>query len=508
MAQRNKQAHKRTWFSLPQRISFGYVLAAVIPLLLVIAFIWTQTRPTLITQANGSMTNDAQTRVQLIDTYFRERKLDALALTQVPSVQTFLAVTPADDPFYRNDLLHATYALQAGLARNADYEYWSLFRANGDLIQSYPAGVPKHGNSYFTPDQLQMVKAGKTFVSPVFYSSDKKEATVDIYAPIDAQTLTKTRGKFLGFMRATLRLNYVWNEIVKKDANVHGPGSYAFIVDDNGIRVADTDARRLFTSIKPLQDGVQQTILDQQRYGDKSQINGPYDTDLSKHLNNTQQTDDFIARPDGGQEDFQVVRHATSEVPWQYLVLSPVNSVTDIANQQTLDILGLAFLAALLVAIAGYFAGKGITGPVMRAVDRLRGNSQSLNTLAQSQQDAAGEQIWVVDSSQVGLQSVQYYTDAAKAASEKLANTSQGLKQQWGHVSQRQAEQALDEIISSSKYLTNALEYQYSSNQKLATALKVATQVTEQLHVGATSATEAAEQLEQVVQELRSVVGR
>lgn len=507
MAQKERQANKRTWFSLPFRVSIGYVLAAVIPLLLVIAFILTQTRPTLITQANKSMTSDAQTRVQLIDTYFRERKLDTQALAQVPSVQSFLTLTP-DDPLYTSGLLHATFALQAGLVRNPDYEFWSLFNTKGELIQSYPAGTPKRGNNYFTPEQLASVKAGNNFISPVFYSSDKKEATVDIYAPIEAPTLTKTRGQFRGFMRATLRLNYIWNEIVQKDVNVHGPGSYAFITDENGVRIADTNANRLFTSLKPLPDDVQQNIIDEQRYGNKSQITGPYDGDISKHLNNKQATDDFVARPGGGQEDFQVIRHATTSVPWQYFVLSPVNSVTDIANQQMLDIFVLAALAALLVSIVGYFAGRRITRPVMRAVERLRGNSQSLNTLAQSQQDAAGEQIWVVDSSQVGLQSVQYYTDAAKAASEKLANTSHGLKQQWSYVSQRQAEQALDEIISSSKYLTNALEYQYSSNQKLATALKVATQVTEQLHIGATSATEAAEQLEQVVQELRSVVGR
>jgi len=44
--------------------------------------------------------------------------------------------------------------------------------------------------------------------------------------------------------------------------------------------------------------------------------------------------------------------------------------------------------------------------------------------------------------------------------------------------------------------------------QKLATAIKVTTQVNEQLADGAISASDAASQLEQVVNELRQVVGR
>jgi methyl-accepting chemotaxis protein len=49
---------------------------------------------------------------------------------------------------------------------------------------------------------------------------------------------------------------------------------------------------------------------------------------------------------------------------------------------------------------------------------------------------------------------------------------------------------------------------QDSSNQKLSTAIKVTEQVTEQLAAGATAATATAEQLEQVVNQLRQVVGK
>ncbi|GLV59979.1 hypothetical protein KDH_68020 [Dictyobacter sp. S3.2.2.5] len=511
MVQTHKQTKRRGGFPLPLRISIGYVFAAIIPLLLVVLFIITQTRPTLLNQANDAMTSDSQTRVQLIDTYFNERKLDAVALAQVPSVQAFMALSPETTPpaIYKDGLLHSTFALQAGQSRSKDYSHWALFNTKGDLIQSYPNGTPKRGNAYATPQQLKDIQAGKEFISPVFYDPGTKVATVDIYAPIFPTAIPDANPhQVLGFMRATLKMDYIWNEIVKKDLNVHGQGSYAFITDESGVRIADTNPNRLFTSIKPLTTDTQQQILNQQRYGDQSQINGPYDPALGSHIGNNHASEIFTARPQGQQEDFEVARRTAITVPWQYFVLSPVNSVTNIANQQVTTIYWLAGLAALIVAIGGAFAGFGISRPIERAVESLRGNSQALSILAQSQQDAAGEQVWVVDSSQVGLQSVQYYTEAAKVASDKLNNTTQLIRQHRNQMNPAQVEQALDEITRSANYLVSALDYQHASNQKLATALKVATQVTEQLQSGASSATDAAEQLEQVVQELRSVVGR
>jgi methyl-accepting chemotaxis protein len=116
--------------------------------------------------------------------------------------------------------------------------------------------------------------------------------------------------------------------------------------------------------------------------------------------------------------------------------------------------------------------------------------------------------MWVVDSSQVGLQSIQYYTDAIRIAAHELTELGITLSQRWGYADINQVHQALERIVSSARYIENASQYQHASNEKLSTALKVATQVTEQLVAGATSATDAAAQLEDVVTQLRSVVGK
>lgn len=138
----------------------------------------------------------------------------------------------------------------------------------------------------------------------------------------------------------------------------------------------------------------------------------------------------------------------------------------------------------------------------------LRKNSTSLGTLATKQRDAASEQMWVVDSSQLGLQAVQYYTDATKVAARQLNDIGLELAQHWETLDTPAILYRLERIIAAAQYIDNATQYQATSNEKLATALKVATQVTEQLVAGATSATDAAKQLKGVVDRLRQVVGK
>ncbi len=516
----NTYSNKRSLFPLPARISLGLVLAAIVPLAVIFFFTIFVTRPALIEQANKAMASDAQTRVQVINNYLKERIGDAQTLAQVPSIQSFLLLPPPPEtpiPTYRDAATHAKYGLGAGVFKNKDYQLWALFDKTGNLRLSYPLDPQKHGQSYVSQDLLGQVNAGKSVISPVYYGPDtkdrlQKKATVDIYSPItngqpEAQNVQPT---IIGFIRSTLTLDYIWNEIVQKDLENNGAGSYAFIVDENGVRIADTQAKRRFTSVAKLPQDVQQQIDQEKRFNGSGTLSVLEDNNVVSSLRQQSSVSTFQAQPAGERDSFQIVRQSTDKevVPWNYFVLSPVNTVTSLANQQTLLLIISAFAFSLIVAIGGVLAGRGLTKPILRAVESLRSSSSALTDLATNQQEAATEQRWVVDSSQVGMKAVQYYTDASKMALQQLSEGSVELARHWRQIDPRQVDKALERDLSTIKYLANATEYQSTSNQKLSTALKVATQVTDQLHQGATSATEAAAQLELVVKELRSVVGR
>ncbi len=505
MLEYNVTARRRALFSLPVRITIGLVAAAIIPLAIIFSYVYLVTRPALIDQANQALSNDAKTKVQLIDTYFHERTLDIQTITQVPVVQEFL-VLPPDNPQYQTLLVQVNYSLSAGIFRDKNYSNWSLFNAQGKLLDTAPLNsMPsKHGSSYFTADQIHMVLTGKTFISPVYYNPQTQKASVDFYSPVVSPI--PQQKAVVGFVRTTLDLNYIYQNIIANDNGV-GQG-YAFIVDNNGVRIADSDPARRFTSVMPLSTSAQQQINTQQRYGTGEPVPVIKDAGVTNALNKNAATSTFNEQPAGQNQAYQIAQQKVSSLPWNYFVLSPASTITQVASNQLfyMAIVGLCLI--LLATIVGILVGRRLARPITQAVLYLRENSRSLSTLATNQQEAATEQVWVVDSSQIGLQSVQYYTNATKIATNELRQLATDVSQNWRQANAQQVEELLKRFMKIIRYIEEATNFQDASNQKLSTALKVATQVTDQLQKGATSATEAATQLEQVVQDLQAVVGR
>ena len=188
-------------------------------------------------------------------------------------------------------------------------------------------------------------------------------------------------------------------------------------------------------------------------------------------------------------------------------MLSPLSTVTQVADQQLLITALIACAALVLAALIGLFFGQRITRPILRSVESLRGNSEALNELAAKQRGAASEQMWVVDSSEMGLQSVEYYTNATNIAAQRMNEIGKELVQGWHQFDGETIKRPLGELISAARYIAEAARYQQGSNKKLGTAIKVTMQVSEQLAVGATSAHAAANQLQEVVEQLQDVVG-
>jgi hypothetical protein len=513
------------------RLSLILMLAAVLPLLVTVIFSETQSRPTLINQANNAMQTDALTRMQSINTYLTERLLDAGTLSQVNAVQVFLKdPTPVQNPTtatdikaaltYQQDLPHAAQALFAGTVRDKRYGTWALYYANGAPALGFRAP-----QILIRPQQLtaipaqyaqglpQLDKAGLPVPSAVYYNPATQKAFINIDVPIyDGQT---PASPYLGFMRAQLNLDYIWN-IVQQDKGVNNSGS-AFILDQNGVRIADTNGKDLWTSVAPLDPNVQQQVTSQKWYGTNAPVSVQADTKLAGIVAGTDKEDTFTLTPAGQNgQNYQAARataamlgsNTTPVVPWNYVVISPSSVVTQVADDQLRNTIIVAIVVALLAVGIGFWVSGLITRPIMRSVDQLRENSEALNVLSKKQQSASSEQLWVVDSIQVGLQSVQYYTDAARIAAHKMGEVGTELDHNWRRQNIETIKQGLQQMVGAAGYIEKATNYQGDSSQKLSTAIKVTTQVNEQLADGAISATEAASQLEQVVNDLRGVIGQ
>lgn len=493
----------RRRLSLALRVSALLVLAVVLPLLITVVVSELILRPTLLAQAEKEMGNDAQSHAQTIDALLIARMQDVSFLGQYFAVQHYLA----GDTTYKQQALSE---LALGYRLDPNYSTWTLFDAHGNIRLSYPALPGLRGKYLVAPEIMQQLHGiNKTRISDVYFDDTTHMAFVDIYTSITAPD-----GTLLGFGRSTLKLNEIWT-LVDNETNA-APGSYAMIFDNHGVRVAYTNndtthatlPEAIFKAIAPLTTQMQQRIKDENLYGNSgAAVKVLPDPTLASMQQDAQAAPTFQFTPALQSEPFQAYRVSCKVVPWTYLVLRPVNTIIGAANQQDIYLVLIAAVITLLAALVGLFVGRGITYPILKSVSSLLKSSHSLNELASSEQVIATEQRWIVDASQAGLKSVEYYIEATSVAARKLDAIGRELIQNWQHLEPWQIQLHLGQIMAIADYISNAAAHQGRSNKGLAATIRVTKQVTDQLVSGATSAAEASAQLEDVIKQLRQVIG-
>ncbi len=447
------------------------------------------------------METDAQTHAQLIDNYFSEKLLILKSLDYTPLVQQFL-LDPVGDQKNAPTIVANGLAIQKLV--DPDVTIVTFFDTRGKVLLYYSLYGLKpqpHGEYMIPPEDAQQIAKGQQFVTSVYYNPVTHQSTVDLYTPVYSITLKR----LLGVVRDTLDLNKVWN-YVNSEKGANGSGSYAFILDQNGVRVVDPDPNALFASIAPLNATIQQNIIDENLYGMTSTVPVLADANLSSIQKQPDPAVTFQEVPAGKNESFQVTRRQLSSVPWTYFVLTPVNEVVAVANQQLLIIVLIASAIVLPVAVIGWIVGSRISSPIKRAVDSLVKNSHVLNQLAEREKNASSEQVWIVEASKTGLKSQQYYTEASQIAVRQLNKLGRDVLQQQ-QVDLQTTLNAIAQMLSIGLYFEKAIAYQNETNNKVAAAVKVTNEVAEQLASGAISASEAANELDWIVSQLRQIVG-
>jgi hypothetical protein len=490
--------------SLTIRVSIILILAVVIPLLITVIGSELILRPTLLSQAANEMENDAQSHSQAIDALLIARVQSVVSVGRFLAIQKFLS----GDEMFRQQALNE---LALGNRLDPNYSNWSLFDVQGKPRLAYPTVSGPRGKYTIPPEIMQQLHGvNKTRISDVYLDDQTHIAFIDIYASITAPDST-----LLGFGRSTLKLSEVWTA-VNNETNA-APGSYAMILDGHGVRIAYTNRdntaitlpQALFKSIAPLPAALQQRINDENLYGNnRTPVKVLSDSELVRMQNDPQFPTTFQFTPALQEEAFQACRATSKVIPWTYLVLRPVNTITGAANQQDIYLFLLAGVITLLAAFVGILIGRSITRPILSAVSSLLTNSQMLKTLADREQVMSTEQMWIVESSQNGLQSVKYYSDATNIAAHRLDAIGKDLAMNLERLDAWHIRQLLQEIQTAANYIEKASAHQERSSKSLTTAIQVTNQVTEQLAENATSTSEAATQLEEVIERLRRVVGQ
>lgn len=504
MLQRSNYALPTRRISLSIYISILLVVTAVLMLAATISSIEIFLRPALIDQVSAEMKRDVQTRIQVIDTYLAERLNDVKTLSESTPLKSLLSGAS------RNQDAAVDVLFTAFHRDVADYISLSLLDTQGKVLLAYPASPQKHGEYLIQPEAQETLKtSSKVVISDVFYDPVANNPSVDLYTRV-----VDTHFESLGIVRASLSLHRLWVP-VDSEPQINGAESYAFVLDGHGVRIAYTNPdhsgftrpHELFKAVAPLSTDFQKRIKEENLYGnDVAQVTSVNDTALA-NLSPASDPSIFQFDPTTQKQTFQAARYTSTIVPWTYFLLKPFSVVTGLADQQLLTVIIIVTIVLLLAVVVGIQAGRLITVPIMRSVTTLRKNSLVLRTLAGEEQTIATEQSWMVEASQMALESIKYYTNAMQLAGQRLASISADLRQTAGRSDPARLQRAFNEIASTSTYIERAAHHQNAANEKLASAVRVTTQAATQLTNGANSTDEAAAQLEQIVQQLIAVVG-
>ena len=514
---------------LTVRLSLLVLFAAILPLAAVVGVNDYFARGTLVSQGTSTLTNDATAKSGIVRQYVLERVLDGEALASLPTAQGYLAclmpqlqASPELDCATNQPGNQASVAraINVGMFRDTNYAIWSIYDINGQLRLSTNAAGEQGTTAALAEDGAALKSAnGAPVVSPVYYDPQTKHALVRIYTPV-FYPLSSSQLVPVGFLRATLRMDYIYN-VVNGENGANGRDSYAFIVDSNGVRIADAHSDGLFTAVQPLTANAEQLIASEQRYGSSAPVTVESLPGVAATLSDTNTGGTFqSADTPGSNLMYQYARQSIPSLQiktpittlnvklgWTYFSLSPLTTVTQVADDQLKTSLLSAGVVAILAILLGLLIGSRTASPVQAASGEVEGAAVALKLLAARQESSASEQQWVVDACKTGLDGVRYLSDAMNQAARRIMDASNWFNDYWDRLTEDQAKRTVQHLLELSRYIDEAARRQHASSERLDKAITVTIQVSDQLVSGAGAATQSADALEQVVSNLQRVVG-
>jgi signal transduction histidine kinase len=365
--------------SLTVLISVLITLVAVVPVLVTITISQVLSRPQLIAQSADAMAQDAHTHVQLLDVYLHNRLRDVQTVSSLSTLQQYAM----GDVRWREI---AQKALIVGVQNDVNYDTWSLLDLHGHALIWYPMPPRMHGHNLIQPATLENIRKSATAqISGVFYDPAVGSAFIVIYVPVMGSS-----SQVVGVVRAEVSLNYIWDVVNSQTDN---RGSYAFILDENGVRIAYNNpggsalarSSGLFQAIDRLSPQQRQTIASRDLYGNSERpVTVLQDPGLVAVQKDAQAPSRFEMVPAGQQETFEVIKVQMSVVSWTYFALRPMKQIIGIADEQLHSTLLIAAIVLILAIVIGVATGRRITQPILQSIEQQRrayAQQQYLNQL-------------------------------------------------------------------------------------------------------------------------------
>jgi len=314
-------------------------------------------------QAASSLLGHSVSTSSAVDQYLTDKREDIVAASQLPEFTAYFA-----NP---NDVLNQQNTLRAlrALANRADYE--SVALANPEGLQVISSSTGDVGiNIAFRPYFQEALK-GNPYISDPSVAIATNRPAIFFSAPI-----LSSGGQVLGVIRSRVSLGGIWG-LIERDKDVAGKGSYGMLLDENGIRLANSLSlgRRdqmegsllLYTAIAPVSPEIEKTLVTEKRFGSATaaQVQVVAIPEVANALI-TSGVKTFETSSDNNAERNFAAIASLNNKPWRYVVMSPFSSFFSELNfWSTIYTVAAALLIGIII-IVSYWVAAGFTNPINR----------------------------------------------------------------------------------------------------------------------------------------------
>ncbi len=358
----------RDWRMGP-KLLIAFLAAAIIPLALSGWVSINTSRNALLSEGIVNLSARNVSTANAIDQFLTSHQEDAGTFMTLSQLSAF-AANPNDATAKANAL-----KILQSMTNRKYYESVAIGDLSGTIILS---SVAQDVNTNIWPrNYYQLALKDLNATSDVWVSSTTQQPSIFFSAP-----LLDSGGHVLGVLVSQVSFAGI-TDLVEKDADSVGPGTVGILLDENGIRIADSLSLRnravadklLYTAVAPLPDATVKAIVAEKRLGSAAA--------QTIAVTPLPEVAAALGNPDvksfESSADNSTVRHyaaitALTTKPWHYVLMTPLPTFTGPADSLTYTFFLLSVIVAGITAIAVILISHNFTAPIVhltQVADRI-----------------------------------------------------------------------------------------------------------------------------------------
>jgi hypothetical protein len=185
----------------------------------------------------------------------------------------------------------------------------------------------------------------------------------------------------------------------------------------------------------------------------------------------------------------------------------PYDAVTSVVANTTIELVIIGTVIMVIGVLLAIFVASAIVGTLQRAARQVSSASERFGAIASQQSSGSTQQVWAINAINQALQSLAETATDISRRTDQLAQMGNQILQRRSEISPTQIDSIVAYITRSVRDISVASRHQSATYERMTGAMQAVMEVAEQVAGDSQQTSDGADRLEQVVQQLRQLVG-